>query len=47
VLSNPSKRERDELDIVIQEAADAVELIITDGIAVAMNRYNTPPEPVA
>jgi peptidyl-tRNA hydrolase, PTH1 family len=45
VLSAPSKRERTELDIVTQEAADAVELIITDGIAVAMNRYNTVTEP--
>jgi PTH1 family peptidyl-tRNA hydrolase len=45
VLSAPSKREREELDIVVQEAADAVELIVTDGIAVAMNRYNTVTEP--
>jgi PTH1 family peptidyl-tRNA hydrolase len=45
VLSPPSKRERQELDIVVQEAADAVELIITDGLAPAMNRYNTVTEP--
>jgi PTH1 family peptidyl-tRNA hydrolase len=45
VLSPPSKRERTELDIVVQEAADAVELIVTDGIAPAMNRYNTVAEP--
>jgi PTH1 family peptidyl-tRNA hydrolase len=45
VLSAPSKRERQELDIVVEEAADAVELIVTDGIAVAMNRYNTVTEP--
>ena len=45
VLSPPTKREREELDIVVQEAADAVELILTDGIAVAMNRYNTVAEP--
>ena len=45
VLSPPSKREREELDIVVQEAADAVELLVTDGIAVAMNRYNTVAEP--
>ena len=45
VLSAPSKRERQELDIVVQEAADAVELVVTDGIAAAMNRYNTVAEP--
>jgi PTH1 family peptidyl-tRNA hydrolase len=45
VLSPPTKREREELDIVVQEAADAVELIASDGIAVAMNRYNTVAEP--
>ena len=45
VLSPPSKRERTELDIVVQEAADAVEAIVTDGIAVAMNRFNTVAEP--
>jgi PTH1 family peptidyl-tRNA hydrolase len=43
VLSPPSKKEREELNIVVQEAADAVELIVTEGVAVAMNRYNTPP----
>lgn len=45
VLSPPSKRERQELDIVIEEAADAVEMIQSDGIAAAMNRYNTVIEP--
>jgi PTH1 family peptidyl-tRNA hydrolase len=45
VLSPPTKRERQELDVVVQEAADAVELISSDGIAVAMNRYNTVAEP--
>jgi PTH1 family peptidyl-tRNA hydrolase len=44
VLSPPTKRERQELDIVVQEAADAVEMIITDGLAPAMNRYNTVPD---
>ena len=41
VLKKPGKGDRGELDIVVQEAADAVELITTDGIAVAMNRFNT------
>jgi PTH1 family peptidyl-tRNA hydrolase len=40
VLNRPSKKDREELDIVVQEAADAVETIVTDGVAVAMNRYN-------
>ena len=41
VLKKPGKGDRGELDIVVQEAADAVELILSDGIAVAMNRFNT------
>jgi PTH1 family peptidyl-tRNA hydrolase len=45
VLSPPTKRERTELDIVVQEAADAVELIASAGLAVAMNRYNTVADP--
>jgi PTH1 family peptidyl-tRNA hydrolase len=40
VLRRPGKAERTELDIVIQEAADAVELILADGPEAAMNRYN-------
>lgn len=40
VLRRPGKRERDELDVAIQEAADAVELIVTSGVAAAMNRFN-------
>ena len=41
VLSRPSKRERDELDVIVQEAADAVELILREGIAPAQTRYNS------
>lgn len=41
VLKRVSKRERTELDIAVQEAADAVELILSDGIDVAMNRVNS------
>lgn len=41
VLKRVSKRERVELDIAVQEAADAVELILSDGIDAAMNRVNT------
>jgi len=40
VLKKFSKRERTEIDVVLEEAADAVECIATDGIEVAMNRFN-------
>jgi peptidyl-tRNA hydrolase, PTH1 family len=40
VLRRPGKREREELDIAIAEAADAVEVILADGIDQAMARYN-------
>jgi peptidyl-tRNA hydrolase, PTH1 family len=41
VLSRVSKREREAMDVTIEEAADAVECIVTDGVDAAMNRYNT------
>jgi PTH1 family peptidyl-tRNA hydrolase len=41
VLNRFSKRERSEIDVTLEEAADAVECIATDGVAAAMNRYNT------
>jgi PTH1 family peptidyl-tRNA hydrolase len=41
VLRRPGKAERTELDVAIEEAADAVEMILADGVAPAMNRYNT------
>jgi PTH1 family peptidyl-tRNA hydrolase len=40
VLKKFSKRERTEVDVVLQEAADAVETIVSDGVDVAMNRVN-------
>jgi PTH1 family peptidyl-tRNA hydrolase len=40
VLRRPGKAERTELDIAVQEAADAVEIIATDGPAAAMNKVN-------
>jgi PTH1 family peptidyl-tRNA hydrolase len=40
VLRPPSKGERAELEVVIEEAADAVEVILADGPAAAMNRFN-------
>jgi PTH1 family peptidyl-tRNA hydrolase len=40
VLKRFSKRERSEIDVTVEQAADAVECIVTDGIDAAMNRYN-------
>jgi PTH1 family peptidyl-tRNA hydrolase len=40
VLKRPGKAERAELDVVVEEAADAVELIATAGPDRAMERYN-------
>jgi len=41
VLKPARKAERIELDVSVVEAAEAVELILTDGVAAAMNRVNT------
>ena len=41
VLRKPTKAERTEMDVTVQEAADAVEAIVIEGVAAAMNRYNT------
>jgi peptidyl-tRNA hydrolase, PTH1 family len=43
VLRRPGKAERELLEVAIQDAADAVEMILDDGVAAAMNRYNTTP----
>jgi PTH1 family peptidyl-tRNA hydrolase len=43
VLKRVSKRDRVELDVAVERAADAVELILTEGIDAAMNRVNTAP----
>ncbi len=40
VLKRFSKRERTEIDVTIEQAADALECIATAGIDAAMNRYN-------
>jgi peptidyl-tRNA hydrolase, PTH1 family len=40
VLRRPGKAERKELDVVVEEAADAVEVILTAGVEAAMNRFN-------
>ena len=43
VLSRFSKRERAEIDVTLEHAADAVELIAAEGVEAAMNRYNGTP----
>lgn len=40
VLRRPGKAEQAELDVVVSEAADAVELILAEGPDVAMARWN-------
>ena len=41
VLKRVPKAERAELDVIVQRAADAVEMILSDGFEAAMNRFNT------
>jgi peptidyl-tRNA hydrolase, PTH1 family len=43
VLRRFSKAERKEIDVTLEEAADAVELILAEGVEVAMNRVNGAP----
>jgi PTH1 family peptidyl-tRNA hydrolase len=40
VLRAPGKRERTELEVAIELAADAVVEILTDGVLAAQNRFN-------
>jgi len=40
VLSAPSKRDRELIGVCVVEAADAVEMILADGVEAAMGRYN-------
>jgi peptidyl-tRNA hydrolase, PTH1 family len=40
VLASPSKRDRELIDVCVVEAADAVELILSDGFEAAMGRFN-------
>jgi peptidyl-tRNA hydrolase, PTH1 family len=40
VLSRFGKRDRQQMAVTIEEAADAVEAILNDGADAAMNRYN-------
>jgi PTH1 family peptidyl-tRNA hydrolase len=40
VLNRFGKRERAEVDVTVEQAADAVEVIARDGVDAAMNRFN-------
>jgi PTH1 family peptidyl-tRNA hydrolase len=40
VLRRVSKKDRAELDVMVQQAADAVEMIAAEGVAAAMTRFN-------
>ena len=40
VLKTPGRRDREELDVSIQVAADAVEWILEHGVSSAQNRFN-------
>jgi PTH1 family peptidyl-tRNA hydrolase len=40
VLRRPGKAEREELDTTIEIAADAVEMILAEGVEAAMTRFN-------
>jgi PTH1 family peptidyl-tRNA hydrolase len=40
VLNKFSKRERAEVDVTVEQAADAVETIAAEGVDAAMNRFN-------
>jgi len=40
VLKRPGKADRALLDVVVVEAADAVEMILVEGVAAAMTRFN-------
>ena len=42
VLKRPGAAERAGLEVAVQEAADAVEAIITEGVQAAMTRFNAP-----
>jgi peptidyl-tRNA hydrolase, PTH1 family len=41
VLKRPGAAERSALEVAVEEAADAVEAIVADGVDAAMNRVNT------
>jgi PTH1 family peptidyl-tRNA hydrolase len=40
VLRRPPRKERELLDVAVEEAADAVEIILAEGAQAAMNQVN-------
>jgi PTH1 family peptidyl-tRNA hydrolase len=42
VLSRMPTKQRELFDVAVQEAADAVELIVTEGVDAAMRRFHAP-----
>jgi PTH1 family peptidyl-tRNA hydrolase len=40
VLKRFSKTEREQIDVTLEQAADAVEMILSEGVEAAMNRFN-------
>lgn len=44
VLKRPGKAERELISVCVHEAADAVAMIIADGVDAAMGRYNSQPD---
>jgi peptidyl-tRNA hydrolase, PTH1 family len=40
VLRRPGKAEREELDVCVAEAADAIEALLTESLADVMTRVN-------
>lgn len=44
VLRRFGKAEREQIDVTLELAADAVETILTEGVEVAMNRFNQRPQ---
>jgi PTH1 family peptidyl-tRNA hydrolase len=45
VLSAPGRLERRKLDQAVGSAADAVEMVLTEGVAAAQNEFNSRPAP--
>ena len=44
VLKTPARKVREELEVSIEVATDAVECILAEGVSVAQNRFNGPRE---
>jgi PTH1 family peptidyl-tRNA hydrolase len=44
VLHRPGRTEREALDVAVEVAADAVDVIATEGVEAAMQRFNSDPD---